>query len=70
MPIPTDTSVPSELAMAWQCMDCGETGAITARFPIHPDGLAEQVWLEHRKAIGRRYCMCPAHYLKFWPIKT
>lgn len=70
MPPPTDTSVPSEMPLAWQCMDCGGTGAFNVRFPIHPDGLAEKVWEQHRANEHRRHCMCPGHSLKCWPIKT
>lgn len=56
--------------MAWQCMDCGGTGTITAHFPIHPDGLAALAWDKHHEHERKRLCMCPGHYLKFWPIKS
>lgn len=70
MSAPTDTSIPSDLAMAWQCPECAGTGTITARFPIAPDLLAEQVWEKHHEHERKRHCMCPGHYLRFWPIKT
>ncbi len=69
MPLPADTSVPSKLPMAWQCTDCGATGTINANFPMHPDTLAERVWEKHRENEHRTHCMCPGHYLQFWPLK-
>ena len=65
-----DTSMPSELAMAWQCTECGGTGTITARFPTHPDRLFSQIWDQHEAHERKRHCVCPGHYLKFWPIKS
>lgn len=65
---PIDTSIRSKSPMAWQCLDCGGTGTITARFPIAPDLLAEQVWAKHHEHEKKRHCMCSGHYLQFWPL--
>jgi hypothetical protein len=70
MDAPTDTSIPSEMPFAWQCPECAGTGTIQVRFPIAPDHLAEMVWEKHHEVERRRHCMCPGHYMKFWPIKT
>lgn len=65
---PSDTSVPSELPMAWQCLECGGTGTLTVSFPIHPRTLAGLVFEQHHAHETKTHCMCPAHYLQFWPI--
>lgn len=70
MPLPPDTSVPSELPMAWQCPGCQGTGAFTAQFPLHPNRLFSLVWDQHEAHERKLNCVCPGHYLRFWPIKT